>query len=71
MKIRLLLQIGAYHKTKADPDADFLQLSQSLESILDWATMQTPNSPRVRIHRLADGTTNLVEWEWICYKELS
>ena len=39
MKIRLLLQIGAYHKTKADPDADFLQLSQSLESILDWATL--------------------------------
>lgn len=64
MRIRLLLQVGAYHKEKENPDADFLKLYESPETIMRWAMEEIDHNFRVKQeHKMADGTPFLIEFE--------
>lgn len=71
MKIRILVQVGAYHKNKENPNADFMFLSQPTKNIIEWVGKQAATKPKVTVHQLADGTPHLVEMEYIVYKEIS
>lgn len=67
MRIRILVQVGAFTKDPSNPQADFIKLLQTPESILKWAYDELKNYPfeLVKLHQLADGSAHLMEFEAI------
>ena len=69
MRTRILLQVGAYHKDKTNPQADFLKLA-SYNSYDVWELLREHlNLKHVwkikKIWRLLDKTPHLIEFEAI------
>lgn len=67
MRYKLNLQVGAYHKPTEDPDADFIRLSLTPHQDLLFDAMNNLefNFQVKEIHKLADGSIHLIEFEAI------
>ncbi len=67
MRIRILVQVGAFTKEKSNPQADFLKLLQTPDEIFKWAYEQLQNYPfeLKKLYQIADGCTHLMEFEAI------
>lgn len=65
MRYRLNLQVGVYHKPKDNPDADWIKLGlTSMKDLLEHAMNELDFNFTVKeIHKLADGSTHLIEFE--------
>lgn len=63
MRVRLLLQVGAYHKEPENPDADFLKLLSNKEELLKWTQSLDYNFKVKQEHKMIDGTPFLIEYE--------
>lgn len=64
MKIKIKIQVGAYHKPQDDPDRDFRRLLQTPEDLLEWVMEDLEHHFKVgKVWRMADGTPHLIEFE--------
>lgn len=67
MRYKLNLQVGVYHKPTDNPDADFIKLGTTPLKDLLYDAMNNLefNFELKDIHKLADGSAFLVEFESI------
>jgi len=63
MRYRMILQIGAFHKPKENPDIDFIALSQDPQALTQMALQQPFAFRPIARHTLIDGTPHLLEFE--------
>ena len=63
MRYRMILQAGAFHKPKNNPDADFMQLTGSPDKLVQEAIKHPMQFRLVRSHNLIDGSPHMLEFE--------
>jgi len=65
MRCKLNLQLGVYHKPKNNPDADYIKIGTTpMKELLEFAMNELEHNFTVKeIHKLADGSTHLIEFE--------
>lgn len=64
MRYKLNLQIGVYHKPKGNPDADWIKIGMTpMQELLEIANKLDYDFKLKDIHKLADGSTHLIEFE--------
>jgi hypothetical protein len=59
----MILQAGAFHKPKNNPDADFMQLTGSPDMLVQEALKHPMQFRLVRSHNLIDGSPHMLEFE--------
>jgi len=69
MKVRILLQVGAFHKSKDDPDKDFKILLRDPKELLDKLVKLEYDFHVLKNWKLPDGSTHLLELEAVVYTE--
>lgn len=70
MKIKIKVQVGAFHKSKEHPDGDFLYLIRDPNEIIEDVLAKEHQFKVKNVHRLADGSIHLIEFEAETYEEL-
>jgi len=63
MRYRMILQAGAFHKPKSNPDMDFMQLMGNPDMLVQEALRHPMQFRLVRSHNLIDGSPHMLEFE--------